>query len=73
MHTYVYLGSHAGCNFSLSQNSSLNGFSGKKNSLRADFHIRAVLANFGLENQRQKKKHNEKIQNGTYVSCKAFW
>jgi hypothetical protein len=40
----------------------------QENSLRANFYIRAVLANFGWETPDIRKKHNEPFQNGFF-----FW
>ena len=38
----------------------------QENSLRANFYIRAVLANFGWETPDIRKKHNEPFQNGFF-------
>ena len=44
----------------------------QENSLRANFYIRAVLANFGWETPDIRKKHNEPFQNGIFF-LNGFW
>ena len=71
LYLWLHLEPQAGHNFSLKQNFKLNrGSGGKKNGLRADFHILAVLAISGGKTT-DIKKLNETFQNGKWL-CKMI-